>query len=73
MPPFLYEKSKIIQLQTDILVTSEIKSNMINYVHKLLTYPKYPVSVFTKSTSVYTMLYIYIVKLLDSVSAINKK
>lgn len=41
-------------------MTSEIKSNMINYVHKLLTCPKYPVSVFTKSTSVYTMLYIYI-------------
>lgn len=56
-------------------MTSEIKSNMINYVHKLLTCPKYPVSVFTKSTSVYTMLYIYIyiVKILDSVSAINKK
>lgn len=56
-------------------MTSEIKSNMINYVHKLLTCPKYPVSVFTKSTSVYTMLYIYIyiVKILDSVSPINKK
>lgn len=39
-------------------MTSEIKSNMINYVHKLLTCPKYPVSVFTKSTSVYNAVYI---------------